>query len=222
MKDTLKKFRLVKVLLEQEAEFRGTFSFVESVRTRHVILGHLLVGLNYKSESGCTYCEKCRFRHVEADGQPSTKSKKSGVKGSGASLEESTPLGCVSQDSHPRNSILRKEGQIGIKSHRRTLQGFVAPRENSGKKGPSQGVMQKCEPHECNPCAPIIEHRTQDETLHQERSARRAAWESAKNVYKLKINDKATLYSPIEARETTAPTSKSPEEREFVDDSGAC
>ena len=33
--------------------------------------------------------------------------------------------------------------------------------------------------------------------------------------------DKATLYSPIEARATPAPTLKSPEEREFVVDSGA-
>ena len=41
---------------------------------------HPPVCLNYKSESGCTYGEKCRFRHEEVDGQPSEKSKKSGVK----------------------------------------------------------------------------------------------------------------------------------------------
>ena len=41
---------------------------------------HPPVCLNYKSESGCTYGEKCRSRHVEADGQPSQKSKKSCVK----------------------------------------------------------------------------------------------------------------------------------------------
>ena len=58
-------------------------------------------GLNYKSESGCTYGDKCRFRHVEADAQPSKKSKNSGVKGSVALLKESLQLGCVSQDSHP-------------------------------------------------------------------------------------------------------------------------
>ena len=52
----------------------------ESVRVRHVISGTLPC-LNHKSESGCTYGDKCRFRHVEADGQPSKKSKKSGVKG---------------------------------------------------------------------------------------------------------------------------------------------
>ena len=41
------------------------------------------------------------------------------------------------------------------------------------------------------------------------------------NVYKHKHTDKATFYSPIETRATAAPTSKSPEEQEFVVDSGA-
>ena len=38
--------------------------------------------LNYKSESVCKYGDRCDFRHTEADGQPSKKSKKSGGKGS--------------------------------------------------------------------------------------------------------------------------------------------
>ena len=41
------------------------------------------------------------------------------------------------------------------------------------------------------------------------------------NVYKFKRTDKATFYSHIEARAMPAPTSKNPEEREFVVDSGA-
>ena len=57
--------------------------------------------------------------------------------------------------------------------------------------------------------------------LQQERCVRKAALDSAKNVYKLKIPDKATFYSPIEARATPPPTSKLPEDREFVIDSGA-
>ena len=51
--------------------------------------GHPPVCLNYKSESGCKNGDKCRFRHVEADGEPSNKSKKRGVKGSDALLMES-------------------------------------------------------------------------------------------------------------------------------------
>ena len=40
------------------------------------------------------------------------------------------------------------------------------------KTGPSQGIIQKCEPQERVPWAPKFEDRTQDETLRQERCAR--------------------------------------------------
>ena len=50
---------------------------------------------------------------------------------------------------------------------------------------------------------------------------RRVPWHLAKSVYKLTNTNIATLYSPIPARATPAPTSKSPQEREFVVDSGA-
>ena len=86
-----------------------------------------------KSETGCKYGDKCRFRHVEADGQPSKKSKNSGVNGSVA-FKESIQLGCVSQDSYPRKSILRKR-KCGIKTRPQILQGHVAPNKISGKKG---------------------------------------------------------------------------------------
>ena len=59
------------------------------------------------------------------------------------------------------------------------------------------------------------------EASHQERRARRVARDLAKHVYKLKNADKATFYSSIEARVMPAPTSKSPEEREFRVDPGA-
>ena len=87
--------------------------------------------------------------------------------------------------------------KIQIKTRRQILQRHLAPNENSGKKG-SRG-----------------------ETLHQERCARRAAWDLAKNLYKLKNADKATFYTTMEVRVMLAPTLKRPEEREFVVDSGA-
>ena len=90
------------------------------------------------------------FRHVEADAKPSKKSKKGGAKGSVAFLKESTQLGCVYQDSYPRKSIPRKKTKIGIK--------------NRERKGPSRGVIQKCETQERNPCAPRLAERIQDET----------------------------------------------------------
>ena len=43
----------------------------------------------------------------------------------------------------------------------------------------------------------------------------------AKNIYKLKENDKASLYFPAEEWVLLAASTKEPEEREFVVDSGA-
>ena len=68
---------------------------------------------------------------------------------------------------------------------------------------------------------PILRRSHEDITSQQERCARRAAWNLAKNVYKLKSADDATYYFPIEVGATPAPTSKVPEERELVIDSGA-
>ena len=99
--------------------------------------------------------------------------------------------------------------------------GARGTKKNGERKGPSQGITQKREAHERNPCAPEFEERSQEVTLQQERCVRRAAWDLARKFYKLKNADKATLYSPIEARATPAPTSKSQETREFVVDSGA-
>ena len=56
---------------------------------------------------------------------------------------ESLQLGCVSQDSHPRKSVLREETWDQI-TPSKFLQGHVAPQQNSGnEEDPSQGIMQK-------------------------------------------------------------------------------
>ena len=69
-----------------------------------------------------------------SDEKGDQKSKKGGAKGSVAILMESFQLGCVSQESYPRNSILREPGKLEIKTRRQLLQGHLAPNENSGKK----------------------------------------------------------------------------------------
>ena len=102
-----------KVLLEHEVRFRAKFYLGENVRARHVLIGTLSVCLNYKSESECTYREKADPDALRLMGSPAKIRRKSGVKGSVALLKESIPLGCVSQDSHPRKSFLRKEGKSG-------------------------------------------------------------------------------------------------------------
>ena len=90
------------------------------------------------------------------------------------------------------------------------------------RKGPSRGIIQKCAPHGRSPCAPKFGERSHEETLHQERCARKAAWDLTKNIYMLKNSDKATFHIPGEAKVMSTPiASKRPEEREFAVDSGA-
>ena len=85
------------------------------------------------------------------------------------------------------------------------------------RKVPSRGIILKWSPHERCPCAPRSHEK---DTLHQERCARKAAWDMARNTYKLKNLDKTTFYTPIE-KGMAAPASTRPEERELVVDSGA-
>ena len=75
--------------------------------------------------------------------------------------------------------------------------------------------------HERSPCAPKFGERTHDVTLHQERCARKAAWELEKHIYKLKNSDKAMFYTPIEVKVMLGHTSTRPVERDFVVESGA-
>ena len=89
-------------------------------------------------------------------------------------------------------------GEIGIESHRHILKGRMAPRKNSEKKGSiARSHMQKCKPQERNPCAKNFEERTQDETLQQEKCARREAWDLAKNDYKLKKSEAWVMLVPF-------------------------
>ena len=64
--------------------------------------------------------------------------------------------------------------------------------------------------------APKFGERSHAETLHQERCARRVAWDLAKHLYKLKNSAKATFYCPVEIKAVPAPISNSPEERDLV------
>ena len=66
-----------------------------------------------------------------------------------------------------------------------------------------------------------FEDRTHEETERQQRCARSEAWNLAKNIYKLKENDKATFCSPAKEWVRPAASTKELEEREFVVDSGA-
>ena len=172
------------------------------------------------SEKRCIDGDKCQFRHVEAEGMSSKKSKKGGAKGSVAMLKESIQLGCVYQDSCPRQSILSEPGKLGSKLAVIFPKGTWHQIRIRERKGPSRGIIQKRAPHERSPCTPKFRERSHEETLHLERCARKAAW-VWQNIYKLKNSEKATFYTAIESRVMPAPTSKRPEERNFAVDSGA-
>ena len=87
-------------------------------------------------------------------------------------------------------------------------------------QNPSLGCICPGEPHERSPNAPKFEDRSQEETEWQEQGPREAAWKLAKNVLKLKEQERATFFSPSENWCLPASTLK-PEERGFVVDSGA-
>ena len=109
-----------------------------------------------------------------------------------------------------------EELKIGIKLHHQLLQGHMAPHTNRERKGPSQGVIQKCEPQERNPCAPKFQDTGGNLATRTMRSQRSMKFHE--KVCKLKIKDKATFFSLAEAWVIPPPSSKKPEVREFMVD----
>ena len=174
---------------------------------------------HYKTESGCKYGRNCQFRQIDAEEAPSTKSRKESAEGSVASLKEKVHIGCVSQDSCPKKSILRKVGKLGSNAsagHKVKFSGGTWHQSKiRERKGPFRGIIPKCEPHERNPCAPRFEDRSHEETSREESWAREAAWNLAKTFISSKNKDKTTFYSPVEAKVPVF-ISTSPEERMFV------
>ena len=110
-------------------------------------------------------------------------------------------MGCVSQDSYTRKSILHEPGKLGSKRTVKFPFGIGYQIKIRERKCPLRGIIQKCAPHERSPCAPKFGERSHEETFHQERCARKAAWDLARNIYKLKNLDKTTFYTPIEKRD---------------------
>ena len=66
-----------------------------------------------------------------------------------------------------------------------------------------------------------FEDRSHEETERRQRCARSKAWNQAKNICKLKEKYKAAFYVPTDEWVLPAASTKEPEEREFVVDSGA-
>ena len=91
------------------------------------------------------------------------------------------------------------------------------------KKGPSLGKIRKINvkiPHQRTPT--LWHLRTgPTKTERQQRCSRSKDWNLANNIFKLKEKDKAAFYFPAEEWVLPATSTKEPEEREFVVDSGA-
>ena len=78
-------------------------------------------------------------------------------------------MGCVSQESYPRKSILRGGGKLRSNHTVKFSKGTWHKIKIRERKGPLRGSIPKCEPHERSPCAPNFGETSHEETLHQER-----------------------------------------------------
>ena len=132
-------------------------------------------------------------------------------------LKITRQLGCVFQDVEPpkSSSILRKSSNIlkPIRCVRFTK--AVVRHSNIRDQNPSLGMICPGDPHQRNPNAPELEDQSQEETEWQERCAREVAWRLAKNILKFKEKDKTAFYSPSENRCLPAPSTLTPEERDY-------
>ena len=133
-------------------------------------------------------------------------------------MKESFQLGCVSQDSYPRSLFYVKKENWDRNTPSNSPKAPGIKSKFGKEKGPSRGIIQKRAPHERGPCAPKFEERSHEETLIQERCARKAAWDLAKIFTSSRTRTKLRSILLLK-KGMLAPTS--PEEREFVLDSGA-
>ena len=150
---------------------------------------------HHRTGSGCKFGAKCVFRNSQVDSQPSNKPRQSGGKKSVAPKSKSI-LRTTPKFLGPNRGVLVSKKKKT--PHRVTI------RE---RKAPSQGVIQYTGSHERGPYAQNFEDRSREETLRQERCARRVAWEMAKSIHKLKEKEKATFYSLWEVWSPPAPSS---------------
>ena len=146
--------------------------------------------------------KRCRFRHVEAVVNPPKSRRKVVVR---------VQLLCW-RSLHNwvvyLMILIRESLFSGQMDNRQILHGHKAPHKILERKGPSLRRHSEVWASWAQPVCSRFEERTQEETLHQERCARRAAWDLAKNIYKLKNTDKTTFYSLIEPKATLALTAK--------------
>ena len=75
---------------------------------------HPLVCRDYKSGNRYIHGNNCLYRHPDDEEKPSKRSKSESTQGAVAILKEKKVQGCVSQNSNPKKSTLRKAGQTRL------------------------------------------------------------------------------------------------------------
>ena len=124
----------------------------------------------------------------------SQKRTESDDKNAVAIVKSVSKLGCVSQDSDALVNPMQKA--LAPIQRVRFTKCTLRQASIREKKGPSFGNINVKFPHQRSPYALKFEDRSQEETQRQERCARSKAWNLAKNMYKLKAEDKAAFYFP--------------------------
>ena len=173
----------------------------------------------YNSESACKIGAECLFPHWKFEEQPNKKPKKGDDKSAAAIVKSVRQLSCVSQDSEPPESV---EGtKCWYQFDEYDSRGLHCVKQTSEKKKGSRLKKKSQNSPSASPHAMKFEDRSPGKTARQEGCARGDAWTLAKNVFKLKKEDKATCDSPSDEWILPAASTIKPEEREFVVDSGA-
>ena len=150
----------------------------------------------YKTKSGCKFGAECSFPHWKFEEQPNKRLKKGGDQSAVAVVKSVRQLGCVSQDTEPPESVsMSQKGTKVLGPIRRVRFTRAALRQANiwETKGPSMNTIQVKSSHQRGLYAVKIEDRSQEETERQERCARGDAWKLAKNICKLKENERSYI-----------------------------
>ena len=181
---------------------------------------HPPVCQNYKSETGCNLEE-----HVSSD---MLRLRKSPVRSPRKVVRKDQLHYWRSQHSWVvylkiviRESLFHGRRNIVIKSRRQILQEHLAPNQKFWNEMVHHEELSKS----VNFMSVVLRAKLRGTITRGDLAPRKMRSLSgmgfAEHIYKLRNADKATFYSSNEAKVMPAPTSTSPEEREFVVDSGA-
>ena len=222
-KETLKKFRSQRwqSFWHKRKDSVPIISLGESVRTRRAIIGTLpcvsLTGLNQDAH----VAKNANSDTLRSMGSPARSQRKVVRKDQLHYWRSLHNWGCVSQDSYPRKSIPRKDGKLGSNHTVTILQGHVAPHKNSGKNGSIARRHSKVWTSRARSVRFQIWRKDTRRNLAPRKMRPQSGMGLGEIFLQAQKYDKPTLYFPIKARAMPAPTSKTPEEREFVVDYGA-